>query len=215
MHSALQHLGNIIREARSRLGLSQRQLAERAGLSSGMLCLIEKGEANPSVQSLLGLAEALALPLASFFDEQHDSEIREDVASGSSSSSRRMVLSAEMRPVLELAGGITWSRLTPGREPGIEFREIRYEPGACSSPKPMQHAGREWGLVQEGELLLELGPERFVLRPGDSVVFDSHIPHRTLNTGIIPMRAVWANFQSASEREEPTTEPVPSKGRRQ
>ena len=53
-----------------------------------------------------------------------------------------------------------------------------------------------------------------VLRPGDSVVFDSHIPHRTLNTGIIPMRAVWANFQSASEREEPTTEPVPSKGRR-
>ncbi len=69
--------------------------------------------------------------------------------------------------------------------------------------------------MQEGELLLELGPERFVLRPGDSVVFDSHIPHRTLNTGIIPMRAVWANFQSASEREEPTTEPVPSKGRRQ
>ena len=47
MHPALQHLGNIIREARSRLGLSQRQLAERAGLSSGMLCLIEKGEANP------------------------------------------------------------------------------------------------------------------------------------------------------------------------
>ena len=69
MHPALQHLGNIIREARSRLGLSQRQLAERAGLSSGMLCLIEKGEANPSVQSLLGLADALALPLASFFDE--------------------------------------------------------------------------------------------------------------------------------------------------
>ena len=184
MHPALQHLGNIIREARSRLGLSQRQLAERAGLSSGMLCLIEKGEANPSVQSLLGLAEALALPLTSFFDEQHDSEIREDVASGSSSSSRRMVLSAEMRPVLELAGGITWSYLTPGREPGIEFREIRYEPGACSSPKPMQHAGREWGLVQEGELLLELGPERFVLRPGDSVVFDSHIPHRTLNIDV-------------------------------
>ena len=32
MHPALQHLGTIIREARSRLGLSQRQLAERAGL---------------------------------------------------------------------------------------------------------------------------------------------------------------------------------------
>ncbi|MBV8315296.1 MAG: helix-turn-helix transcriptional regulator, partial [Planctomycetaceae bacterium] len=57
MHPAVRHLGNKVREARSRLGLSQRQLAERAGLSPGMLCLIERGEANPSVQSLLGLAE--------------------------------------------------------------------------------------------------------------------------------------------------------------
>jgi mannose-6-phosphate isomerase-like protein (cupin superfamily) len=178
-----------------------------------MLCLIEKGAANPSVQSLLGLAEALALPLASFFDEQHEGQIREDAASGSSSYFRRMVLSAEMRPVLELAGGITWSLLTPGQEAGIEFREVRYEPGACSSPKPMQHSGREWGLVQEGELLLELGPERLLLRPGDSVVFDSHVPHRTLNIGIIPMRAVWVNFQPALERGEPTTEPVQSKRR--
>src|SRR4051794_6580422 len=125
MHTALQRLGNIIREARSRLGLSQRQLAERAGLSAGMLCLIEKGEANPSVQSLLGLAEALALPLASFFDEQHGSEAGEDAASCSSPPSRRMVLSAGMRPVIELAGGITWSLLTPGQEAGIEFREVR------------------------------------------------------------------------------------------
>jgi uncharacterized cupin superfamily protein len=179
-----------------------------------MLCLIEKGEANPSVHSLLGLADALALPLVSFFDERHDIEAGEEAASGSSSSSRRMVLSAEMRPVLELAGGITWSLLTPAQEAGIEFREVRYEPGACSSPKPMHHAGREWGLVQEGELLLELGPERLLLRPGDSVVFDSQVPHRTLNTGNIPMRAVWVNFQPATERRESTTEPVPSKGRR-
>src|SRR3954463_2224223 len=99
MHPAVRRLGNKVREARSRLGLSQRQLAERAGLSAGMLCLIEKGEANPSVQSLLGLAEALALPLASFFDERHDSESGEEAASGSSPSPRRMVLSAAMRPV--------------------------------------------------------------------------------------------------------------------
>ena len=38
----------------------------------------------------------------------------------------------------------------------------------------------------------------FVLRPGDSVVFDSHIPYRTLNTGIIPLWAIlWVNFQPA------------------
>jgi transcriptional regulator with XRE-family HTH domain len=214
MHPAVHHLGNQVREARSRLGLSQRQLAERAGLSPGMLCLIERGEANPSVQSLLGLAEALGLPLASFFDEPSDSATTVEDTPGSSSSCRRAILPAEMRPVLELAGGITWSRLTPGPEASIEFREVRYEPGACSSPKPMQHAGREWGLVLEGELRLELGPERLLLRPGDSVVFDSHVPHRTLNTGTAPMRAVWVNFQPAPRPGEPPSEPVPPKAGR-
>jgi transcriptional regulator with XRE-family HTH domain len=214
MHPAVHHLGNQLREARSRLGLSQRQLAERAGLSPGMLCLIERGEANPSVQSLLGLAEALGLPLASFFDEPSDSVTTVEDTPGSSSSCRRAILPAEMRPVLELASGITWSRLTPGPEASIEFREVRYEPGACSSPKPMQHAGREWGLVLEGELRLELGPERLLLRPGDSVVFDSHVPHRTLNTGTAPMRAVWVNFQPAPGPGEPLSEPVPPRARR-
>ncbi|MBV8268974.1 MAG: cupin domain-containing protein [Planctomycetaceae bacterium] len=214
MHPAVRHLGNKVREARSRLGLSQRQLAERAGLSPGMLCLIERGEANPSVQSLLGLAEALGLSLASFFDDQPEQATTGEDTPGSSSSWRRMVLPAEMRPVLELAGGITWSRLTPGPEAGVEFREVRYEPGACSSPKPIQHAGREWGLVLEGELMLELGPERLLLRPGDSVVFDSRIPHRTLNIGAAPMRAVWVNFQHGPGTGGPPSEPEPSKARR-
>src|SRR5512135_2877079 len=113
MHPTVRQLGDKLREARSRLGLSQRQLAERAGLSNGMLCLIERGEANPSVQSLLGLAEALGMPLASFFDDRPEGEATGGDDPGPSSTCRRMVLPAAMRPVLDLEGGITWSRLTP------------------------------------------------------------------------------------------------------
>lgn len=215
MHQAVRHLGQKVREARARLGLSQRQLAERAGLSSGMLCLIERGEANPSVQSLIGLAEALGIALADFFDDRTADEAEPGAGSEPSPGARcrRMVLPAEMRPVLALDGGITWSRLTPGPEAGVEFREVYYPPGACASAKPLQHAGREWGVVLEGELTLELGPERLVLRPGDSVVFDSHVPHRTLNHGSQPMRAIWVNFQPRSEPTpgEPADENVEAK----
>lgn len=206
MNPTVRNLGQTVREARTRLGLSQRQLAERAGLSSGMLCLIERGEANPSVQSLIGLAGALDMPLASFFSDPGDEQAVGTAESAHQAPSRRMVLPASMRPVLALEGGVTWSRLTPGPEEGLEFREVRYEPGACSSPRPLTHSGREWGLVLEGELTLELGPERLVLRPGDSVVFDSQIPHRTLNLGSEPMRGVWVNFQPRS------TPPIPQEG---
>ncbi len=195
MHPAVRHLGQKVREARSRLGLSQRQLAKQAGLSNGMLCLIERGAANPSVQSLLGLAEALEIPLAAFFEDPAAPEPT-GVDRDSSPTGRRLVVSAGSRPILALEGGVTWNRLTPGAEAGIEFREVHYEPGASSSPRPLTHEGREWALVLEGELTLELGPERLVLRPGDSVVFDSHVPHRTRNNGQAAMRAIWVNFQS-------------------
>ena len=84
MHPTFQHLGNTIGGARWRLGLSQRQLAKQAGFSFGMLCLIEKGESNPSVQSLLGLtgAGAIVRPLASLFDVQNGDKISEDATTG-------------------------------------------------------------------------------------------------------------------------------------
>jgi transcriptional regulator with XRE-family HTH domain len=213
MHPAIRHLGHKVREARSHLGLSQRQLAERAGLSPAMLCLIERGEANPSVQSLLGLAEALGLPLASFFGDRPEGQATGGEAPAPEAA-RRMVLPAGMRPVLELAGGVTWRRLTPGPEAGVEFREVRYEPGACSGPRPLRHEGREWGLVLEGVLTLDLGPERLVLRPGDSVVFDSHVPHRTSNAGAVPMRAVWVNFRPGPTGPPPEPEPTTGRGGR-
>jgi hypothetical protein len=47
-----------------------------------------------------------------------------------------------------------------------------------------------------------------------SVVFDSRIPHRTLNTGAVPMRAVWVNFLSGLGTGGPPSEPEPSTARR-
>jgi uncharacterized cupin superfamily protein len=56
----------------------------------------------------------------------------------------------------------------------------------------MSHnVGREFGLVLAGELTVELGFERYVLQPGDSIAFDSTMPHRMINTGQIPVQAIW------------------------
>ena len=56
------------------------------------------------------------------------------------------------------------------------------------------HIGREFTYVLEGELLLELGFEKYLLEEGDSVIFDSTTPHRLSNAGDVPMRAVTMIF---------------------
>jgi hypothetical protein len=64
------------------------------------------------------------------------------------------------RNTIELMGGVVWARLTPSAEDAAEFLELRYPPGASSGPAMSQHVGREFQLVLEGELTLELAFER-------------------------------------------------------
>jgi mannose-6-phosphate isomerase-like protein (cupin superfamily) len=53
------------------------------------------------------------------------------------------------------------------------------------------HEGREFGFILEGELVIELGFESYTLKARDSIILESTIPHRLINKGSQPMRAVW------------------------
>jgi transcriptional regulator with XRE-family HTH domain len=57
-------LGANLRRARQRTGLTQAELAQRAGLAQPAISLIEAGQANPTVQTIQQLANALGCPLA-------------------------------------------------------------------------------------------------------------------------------------------------------
>jgi CheY-like chemotaxis protein/DNA-binding XRE family transcriptional regulator len=59
--------GNSVRAWRGRLGLSQEQLAERAGLHRTYVCDIERGARNVSLKSVEKLARALEISLPTLF----------------------------------------------------------------------------------------------------------------------------------------------------
>jgi mannose-6-phosphate isomerase-like protein (cupin superfamily) len=101
------------------------------------------------------------------------------------------LVSKNARATIELMGGVIWERLTPNSEESIEFMEITYAVGATSGRAMSHHVGREFGLVLEGELTVELGFDRYMLHPGDSIAFDSTVPHRMTNMAQIPVRAIW------------------------
>jgi transcriptional regulator with XRE-family HTH domain/quercetin dioxygenase-like cupin family protein len=107
------------------------------------------------------------------------------------------VIRSNARPTIELLGGINWQRLTPGPERGIEFLHICYKVGAKSGEKMSHHSGREFQYVLEGELLLELGFEQYLLKAGDSIIFDSTTPHRLSNAGDVPLRAISVIFNNS------------------
>ena len=205
-------IGTKLRVERKKQDMSLRELAQKAEISASMLSQIETGKAYPSVRSIYSIAAALSVPVDVFFPEQDSdlelppgqmtaSDLREaqlnqetpiealQFAPGPDSSPP--VVHAEARPTIHLKGGVSWARLTALPEPNAEFLEITYAPGATSGMNMSHHAGREFGLILQGELVVELGFEAYHLQVGDSIIFDSTTPHRLVNQSATPTRALW------------------------
>ena len=59
----LKELGKVIREKRKSRGLTQVELAQKAGLDRNYIGMVERGERNPSFLSLQKIAQGLGLTL--------------------------------------------------------------------------------------------------------------------------------------------------------
>ncbi len=215
-------IGEKLRAARQHQAMSLRELARKSNMSASMLSQIETGKAYPSVRTIYNIADALALPIDYFFPEQNGSaaapdtgavaadrltasEMREASLTHSASDAVpeftsftadvAQILHASARPTIQLKGGVTWSRLTAAAEDDAEFLEISYTAGATSGANMSHHEGREFGLILEGELVVQLGFKQVVLHAGDSIVFDSTTPHRLTNKSEAPMRALWVIWE--------------------
>lgn len=194
-------IGNRVREARTGAHMSVRELARRIDVSASHVSQVERGLASFSVRALYNVVSVLGITMDSLFEdavgrsEQGDSSTPEvpDVVRGPLDDAL-VVLRAGARPTIPLPGGTRWERLTPKPEVGAEFIEVVYPP-ASEDPQPpqdfIQHSSREYGLVTQGSLTVQVGFERAVLRQGDSIAFDSHIPHRFWNETPGEVRAVW------------------------
>lgn len=189
-------VGARLRSGRVASGMSVRELARRAGVSASLISQVENGRSNPSVGTLYAIVSALGMSLdALFFDGDRGSIAqRGDTPSASPApTSTDVILRRGDRPVLPLAAGVRWERLTSAPDPQVDFLLVTYEVGGASCPPDalMRHRGREYGLVLEGRLGATVGPDAYVLEPGDSIVFDSATPHRFCTIGDAPAVVLW------------------------
>jgi mannose-6-phosphate isomerase-like protein (cupin superfamily)/DNA-binding XRE family transcriptional regulator len=166
---------------------------------------IETGRIQPSVRTLYAMVSQLGVSLDEVFqvaddDGRAQSDNGKGLAVQAQSARRgvgqdgnRFVQRADDRSGIDLETGVRWERLTTHDVPGVEFLYVVYPPGSESAPADalVRHSGRELGFVRTGELGVTLGFEQYVLGPGDSVSFDSAIPHRLSNDGNEVVTAVW------------------------
>ena len=183
-------VGRRLRGMRAVRGLSMRALAEASNLNVNTLSLIENGKTSPSVSTLQQLATTLNVPLTAFFEAEVSQKHLVFQKAG-----RRPRAAFSYGMVEDLGAGLTLR----GGQPLI----VVLEPHADSGPTPIVHTGHEFVYCLEGRLTYTVEGLQYVLEPGDSLIFEAHLPHRWGNLGRSPTRSMLIICPS-DENDHPT-----------
>jgi transcriptional regulator with XRE-family HTH domain len=157
-------VGRCLRNLRDEHRLSLRALAERSGLSVNTLSLIENGKSSPSISTLQKISSAMNVPMVVFF---LDDRVEKKVACTHQGERKKLTFKSVV--LEDLGEGM----------PGVSLEAflVSLEPGANSGSKPVMHNGYELVYCLEGRIAYIIENTQYILQPGDSLFFESNLPH--------------------------------------
>jgi transcriptional regulator with XRE-family HTH domain len=174
-------IGTRLKLVRQIFGLTQRELARRAGVTNGAISLIEQNRVSPSISSLKKILDGIPLSLADFFTLNF-------------SPSDNVFFTGE--ELTEISYDPAISMRMVGRkvkDRTLQMLRETYQPGADTGDAMLRHDGEECGIVVSGCLIVTVGVQERLLNPGDAYYFRSDIPHRFRNPGTEPCVLISAN----------------------
>jgi len=174
-------VGARLRGLRTTFGLSQRELARRAGVTNGLISLIEQNRVSPSVSSLKKVLDGVPMSLAEFFTLDPGTAVPQSVFAADE--------------LVELGNEELSLRLVAAQRPGRQLTILheRYAAGAGTGEDMLMHRGEEGGVVVRGKVELTVGGVARVLSPGEAYYFSSQLPHRFRNVGREPCEIISAS----------------------
>lgn len=166
-------IGEKLKTIRKQRGLSQRELAARAGLTNGTISLIEQNRTSPSVASLKSLLDAIPISMAEFFSTLEDAD-----------GPKVFYKSSELIEIAPTSDGkVSLRQLGNAEHHALQVLHETYPPGADTGPEWLSHEGEEAGIIVKGSIEVTVDGNAAILKEGDGYLFDSRLPHRFRNKG--------------------------------
>ncbi|MCF6524362.1 helix-turn-helix domain-containing protein [Streptomyces sp. JJ36] len=175
-----QSLARNLKRWRQERGFTLDALAARAGVSRGMLIQIEQARTNPSVGTVVKVADALGVSITTLLDFDREPQVR--------------LVPEEQAVRLWQTDAGSHSTLLAGTEaPGpLELWSWRLMPGEGSDSDPHPQGTTELVHVTAGVLTLTADGTTHEVPAGTSACFESHVPHGYRNEGAEPVEMTMA-----------------------
>ena len=171
-------IGADIRALRRSRGWTLSDLAERLDRSVGWLSQVERGQSEPALADIRGVAAMFDLPVSFFFSQSPDT-----------AEASYVVRADSRRTMTDEGKGLVESLLSPDLGGAFEIVHSVFAAGA-RCPEPFVRQTEEAGYVIEGSLTLIIDGERLVLNQGDSFRFAGETVS-WVNEGDVPAVLIW------------------------
>jgi transcriptional regulator with XRE-family HTH domain len=169
-------LGLRIRAQRNQLGLSLNEVATRAGITRSFLSSVERGLAYPSIPVLRNIAQALDVLVFQLFLGNERVGI--------------VVRKGERTVIRPPGTKMSYELLSPDLQRTMEMIITKFDAGWDGEPHG--HDGEECAFVLSGTIAMTIGDDEYELGEGDSIYYDSGIPHKVRVLGDAPAQVLSA-----------------------
>jgi quercetin dioxygenase-like cupin family protein/DNA-binding XRE family transcriptional regulator len=163
-------IGIRVKNARESRGLSIFDVYLRTDIDAETLSQIEEGKIVPPLGTVVKLAKALDLKMGYFISGEEEKAytiVRRDDRE----------VTARYDSSKEKHHGYAYEHLAPHKtDRYMEPFLVSLEPSETEEERS-SHDGQEFIFVVQGEMEVRLGEEIHILQPGDSIYYDSTVPH--------------------------------------
>lgn len=176
--------GMKIRLLREEKHITVKHMAELVECTPSFISQIERGMANPSINTLKKISNALGVALVHFFDEEDPL---------TNNTEKYIVRKNKRKKFKSVMENTDIFLLSPSdiESKNIEMHLMVVEPGG-KSDKLYTNPGEEVGYILKGKITFYLGNEKWELEEGDSIYFPGDIPHGWENTSDTEAVTLWA-----------------------
>ena len=159
------------------------ELGRHTGLSAALLSKVERGKLFPTLPTLLRIALVFSVGLEYFFS---DDQKRHVVAIVRRSERKRFPEKSDGRDISFYFESLDFAAVE--RKINAYYAEFQFlQPGKA---RPHQHPGIEFLSVLRGKLEMQIGAQYHLLGTGDSIYFDSLLPHSYRRVSQKPCSAI-------------------------
>ena len=176
-------IGDKLRALRLKKKMGLVELGRHTGLSAAMLSKVERGKLFPTLPTLLRIALVFSVGLEYFFS---DDQKRHVVAMVRRAQRKRFPERPDGRDISFYFESLDFAAV----ERKLNAYYAEFQPLQPGKARLHHHTGVEFLSVLGGKLELHIGTEDHILESGDSIYFDSSLPHSYRRVSQKPCSAI-------------------------